>query len=374
MAHDSHTRSDRLLEAVLAIAADLDLETVLGRIVEVACDLVDARYGALGVVASEGRQLSAFVHRGLDDEIVAEIGELPSGRGILGLLIDEPVPLRLDDLQQHPFSAGFPPGHPPMHAFLGVPIQVGGHVFGNLYLTEKRDGSTFSQEDEDLVVGLGGAAGVAIFNARLHEDVRRLSLIEERERIGRDLHDTVVQRLFATGLSLQATIRRCEDRPELAERLEQAVDEIDRTVKEIRATIFALQSVEEGSGARARVLRVAEELTSILPAAPRVTFEGPVDLVVEGRIADQLVPSVREMLTNVAKHARARTVELDVSVTDGCVHVRAVDDGRGIDPTASQGFGLRNLRERAQNLGGELIISAREDGEGAVVDWRVPIG
>jgi GAF domain-containing protein len=151
----------RLLEAVVAVAAGLELEHTLRRIVQVSADLVEARYGALGVVSGAGG-LTEFVTVGLTDAQIDLIGPPPVGRGILGLLIDQPQPLRLDDVMTHPLAAGFPPDHPPMHSFLGVPIRVRGKVFGNLYLTEKRDGGRFTEIDEQVVVALAAAAGVAV--------------------------------------------------------------------------------------------------------------------------------------------------------------------------------------------------------------------
>ena len=165
-------RMSSLLEAVLAIGSDLDLQTVLRRIAEAASNLVDAQYAALGVIGDDG-QLSQFITVGIDAELHARIGTLPRGKGILGLLIRDPHPLRLDDLSKDPATSGFPAHHPPMTTFLGVPIRVRDEVFGNLYLTEKRGGSSFDEEDEAVVLALAAAAGVAIENARLYDAARR---------------------------------------------------------------------------------------------------------------------------------------------------------------------------------------------------------
>jgi GAF domain-containing protein len=166
----------RLLDAVLSVGAGLDLPVTLQRIAEAACELVDARYGALGVLDASGTRLARFLTVGLDDETYRLIGDLPEGHGILGLLIVDAKPLRLPDLTRHPDSAGFPPNHPPMTSFLGVPIRVRDEVFGNLYLTDKTTAPAFTAHDEELVVGLAAAAGVAIENARLHARVRDLVL------------------------------------------------------------------------------------------------------------------------------------------------------------------------------------------------------
>jgi signal transduction histidine kinase len=161
-----------LLAANRAIASDLGIDALLLRITQSACELVGARYGALGVVGSSG-ELDEFITVGLDDDTRAAIGPLPRGKGILGLLISDPQALRLDDLKDHPKSVGFPPNHPPMHSFVGVPIRVRDLVFGNLYLTEKLHGAGFTAEDEELLTALASAAGVAIDNARLYEVERR---------------------------------------------------------------------------------------------------------------------------------------------------------------------------------------------------------
>src|SRR4051794_25104726 len=168
------SRVQHLLDAFLSVSTGLDLDSTLRRIVEAAVGLVDARYGAIGVLRGDGGGLAAFVHVGIDDDLAARMGRLPEGKGVLGLLITEPYPLRIPDLSKHPSSVGFPPRHPEMHSFLGVPVLVRGEVFGNLYLTEKAHGE-FSPEDEAILTALAGAAGIAIDNARLYEEseVRR---------------------------------------------------------------------------------------------------------------------------------------------------------------------------------------------------------
>jgi GAF domain-containing protein len=171
---DQQQRLRLLLDAVVSMAADLSLDGVLTRIVEIARGLTGARYAALGVLDEPPKKgLRTFVHHGMDPDLVEKIGALPTGHGLLGLLIDKPEPVRLHDIAAHPVSYGFPPGHPPMSSFLGVPVRIRDQVFGNLYLTEKAGGVDFSQEDEEIVVALAAAAGVAIENARLYEEARR---------------------------------------------------------------------------------------------------------------------------------------------------------------------------------------------------------
>ena len=237
---------------------------MLERIIEAAVELVDARYGALGVLDETQSRLAQFITVGIDEDGRAAIGDLPEGHGILGMLIVDAKPLRLPDLREHPDSYGFPPNHPPMRSFLGVPIRVRDEVFGNLYLTDKTTADAFTDVDEELVVGLAAAAGVAIENARLHTKLYEVGMLEDRERIARDLHDTVIQRLFATGLSLQATSRLVRADPDAAAaRIEAAVDDLDDTVKQIRTAIFDLDSVQSvGFGLREELLAIAREAAS----------------------------------------------------------------------------------------------------------------
>ncbi len=368
-------RLGRLLDAVLAVAEDLDLDAVLERVVVAACGLVDARYGALGVIDDDDpARLSSFVHHGMDPGTVARMGALPTGRGLLGQLLRDPRPLRLDDLTEHPAASGLPVGHPPMGAFIGAPIRVRGDVFGNLYLTEKRGGGPFSVEDEAAVVALAAVAGSAIANVKLSVRSRELSVVRERDRIGRDLHDTVIQNLYATGLGLQAAQRSGVDAADVQVRIGRAIESIDATVKEIRSTIFALHDVpSQDRRPRTRLLAVVEEMTSLLGFPPRVRLEGPIDTVVDRDLADHLVPVLRESLTNVAKHARASTVVVRVEVIGGMLELEVVDDGVGLpDAMRVNGMGVANVRERAELLGGEALFASVVGG-GARVLWRVPL-
>lgn len=371
-------RSQQLLEAVVAIGAGLDLRTTLHRIVELATKLVDARYGALGVLDPAGERLSEFLTSGIDEDTRREIGHLPEGHGILGVLILDARPLRLPDLTRHPESAGFPPHHPPMTSFLGAPILVRGKAFGNLYLTEKTTGPEFTAADEELVVGLAVAAGTAIENARLHERVTDLALAEDRQRIARDLHDTVIQRLFATGLSLQGVRPLLERDPDAAsKRIDRAVDELDETVRAIRTTIFALEERERANrGLRSRVLGVCEDAAEALGFAPRVTFDGLLDAQVMDDIADDVVATVQEGLSNVARHAGARSVSVDLRAGEDLLELTIVDDGVG-PPGSDEGSdlhgrGLRNLADRARRHGGTSSLRAHE-GSGSSLRWSIPL-
>jgi signal transduction histidine kinase len=367
-------RLRELLDAVLALTSDVDAPSVLRRIVEAAVELVDARYGALGVLDDSGTRLAQFITVGIDDDTHALIGALPEGHGLLGSLIVDAKPLRLPDLREHPDSFGFPPHHPPMRSFLGVPIRVRAEVFGNLYLTDKTSAEAFTDVDEELVVGLAAAAGIAIENARLHSRVQQFALVEDRERIARDLHDTVIQRLFATGLSLQGTLRLVRTDADATEtRIEAAVDDLDLTVKHIRSAIFELEAsrVSRAGGVRERVLGLGREAAAALGFEPRCLFEGPVDSAVDEDLAGDLLATLREALSNIARHAHATRADVEIVVTDQVI-VRVVDDGIGPPaPDTRRGHGLKNMDARAARHGGRFEVRAGLPA-GTVLEWRVP--
>ncbi|HUL25193.1 MAG TPA: GAF domain-containing protein [Streptosporangiaceae bacterium] len=531
-------RVHSLLEAVVAIGANLDLEIVLRKIVEAAVPLVQARYGALGVIGEEGR-LTEFIPVGLDEAQIAAIDHWPEGQGLLGTLIQDPRPLRLADLSASPESHGFPQGHPPMRSFLGVPIRIRDEVYGNLYLTEKEGGGGFDEEDETLVVALAAAAAVAIDNAQLYEEARRqerwlratteitrevlsgtqptqvlalvtrkvlalsgadlvalavpagnrqqlvythaagqraddalglvlpaaeslsgqvlasgtpvmvedfrsddrvnpvarthmplgwavllplgapgnvrgvltvgrdpgslpfpqqavemvttfaaqagivlelaehrhdserLAVLQDRDRIARDLHDLVIQRLYATGMSLQGAVPLIA-RPEVADRVSTAVDALDETIREIRSAIFSLQShsdVKRG-GLRVKILEVVEEMTVPLGFAPSLRLVGPLDEDVPGKVGEQMLGALREALSNAARHAGASSVDVTVDCGSDLV-LRVRDDGKGLGKSTRRS-GLANLAERARGLGGVLRVES-PNGGGTDLEWRAAI-
>ena len=520
-----------LLDAVVAVSSDLDLPSVLSRIVESARELTGARFGALGVVGPDG-DLSEFITSGLDPHQREQIGAPPRGRGILRLLIEHPEPLRMPDLGQHPSSYGFPPNHPPMRSFLGVPVRIRGTVFGNLYLTEKQGAEEFSDADTVLVEALASAAGFVIDNARAYglserrrewlqasaelsdalqppvardaaleqiawsaasmaradaaavvslsvpareaaqaasladprEDERgqdaqgahdargvlrglvedalvaladgvepvegdvggyralvlplrahlaertalvllfegagpleseerelmisfadqaalaldraqaleeraELAVISDRERIARDLHDVVIQRLFATGLQLQGAQMLAG--PDLAGRLDKAVGDLDLTIRDIRGSIFELQHRERAS-LRSEVRTLVREYVPALGFTPVVRTAGPLDTAVPGNVREQLVPVLREALSNVSRHALAEQAEIDLSLGDRALVLRVDDDGVGVPDQLAES-GLRNARRRAAALGGRCEVTRREP-HGTSFVWSVPVG
>ena len=514
-----------LLEAVVAIGSGLDLESTLRRIVQTAVGLVDASYGALGVIG-EDKRLAEFIPVGLSPEEIERIHHWPEGRGLLGLLIEDSRPLRLGNIASHPESSGFPDGHPPMGSFLGVPVRVRDEVFGNLYLTNKRGGGEFTEDDEAVLLALGAAAGVAIENARLYEAARRqqrwiqasaevttrllsgsdpadvladvslqalslsgadlamlalpdeerrrltvsyaegdgadavrglvlpagesmsgrvlatgepvtsadfaaderaaaaargamsqigpaivfplgapgnvrgvltigrlhgappfpqvqadvvasfaaqagialelaasraeaerLSLYEDRDRIARDLHDLVIQRLYATGMSLEGTMSMIT-RPEVASRITNAVDAMDETIKEIRGAIFALQARDTADRAdlRSDIVDLVEEMTPLLGFAPSLRLGAGLAGQIKPEVAEQALATLREALSNAARHAAATVVEVTVDLdANGMLTVQVTDNGIGI-PADGRRSGLGNMASRAEKLGGDLQL------------------
>jgi signal transduction histidine kinase len=267
---------------------------------------------------------------------------------------------------------GFPPNHPPMTSFLGVPIKVRGRVYGNLYLTEKRGAAEFTEEDQEAVVTLAAQAGVAIENARLHEDLRRLAVLEDRERIAQELHDGVIQSLFAVGMGLQAAGAMADDPETVRGRLDAAVNDVDRVIRDLRNYIFGL-----GEGPADRELsRALHGLADELRRGSDIAIRVEVDPAASGALASRatdIVQFAREALTNAVRHSGAATVSLVISRDDGSFVLEVEDDGKGFDPEATEGpgRGLGNLRARAQTLGADLDIDS-EPGRGTRVRLVMP--
>jgi signal transduction histidine kinase len=363
----------RVLDAVLLPEADLDLPTLLGHIVDEACSMTNARYGALGVLNEDGNALSEFVTAGLEPDEEKQIGARPTGRGVLGLLISDPRPVRLAQLSTHTKSFGFPANHPPMTSFLGVPIKVRDEVYGNLYLTNKIGWSEFTSDDEALIGALAAAAGIAIENARLHARAQEVAVYEERDRLARDLHDTVIQRLFAIGLALQSTVANPSTSGN-AERLTKTIADIDETIRQVRTSIFELGSDRTGQGVRDDVLALLSELRPVVGFDIHPSFDGPVDTALPDIISEHLLVVIREAVTNIGRHAHATTATLAISVMDGYCRLRVSDDGRGMDESEprSSGLGLGNLRRRAEKLHGQFEIESPDSG-GTILTWQVPL-
>lgn len=334
--------------------------------------MTGARFGALGVLNEDRTALSEFITVGLDSDEEARIGARPTGQGVLGLLIADPKPLRLANLNAHPNSFGFPPNHPPMNSFLGVPIKVRDEVYGNLYLTDKIGWSEFTNDDLALVEVLALAAGIAIENARLHQQVQVVAVYEDRDRLARDLHDTVIQRLFGVGLNLQSMAGRAPR--DISAGLGEAVAEIDRVIDRIRATIYQLGMGGEDRGLRDQVVSLVRELNPVVGFDVEVAFEGPVDTAISPQVAEHLIATIRESLTNVGRHAHATQAGVTIKVEGGQCQLHVLDNGVGFDETKVRegGLGLTNLRARAEKLDGTFIME-NGPGGGTSLTWQVPL-
>jgi len=356
---------------MLVVAGDLDLTVVLRTIIGRAVELVDARYGALGVLDASRTGLAEFVTVGFAPEQTAAVGHLPAGKGILGLLIREPRALRLRDLSEHPDRSGFPPHHPSMRSFLGVPIPVGDEVYGNLYLCDKRDAEEFSDEDEDIVRALAMAAGLAIDKARLYARLRELTLTEERERIARDLHGHVIQRLFAVGLSLQGAAR-LEGMPGSGARLHEAIDELDGTIGQIRSTVFAMSTPRRrpGGGVRGDILTAVDGATGGLAGIETgVDLDGPLDEL-GPQLVDTLLLTVREAVAAAVRRPGVGRVQVEVQARTDSLVLRVLDDAPGMAASVGDDRGLEAAAERAKTHGGSCELRPRLQG-GSELVWQV---
>lgn len=507
--HDADVGLAALLTEVMQLGSDLDLGRVLDRVLAAAARLTGAQYAALGVLAPDGSLAQFFVH-GMDEAQQDAVGHRPQGLGVLGVLITDPQPLRLASISDHARSVGFPENHPAMTTFLGVPIQVAGQVYGNLYLTNKPE--PFTDDDERTVLSLATAAGTAIENARHYaeserrrawveasaeittallgrvqpasalglvvrkarelsdadaaalavedddgqltvrvcdgadisgvavgetlpadasldvvahspvlsvpftapagaegrlvlawsdaesrvrahvsseavrgfadqaalaldrlqaeEDRASLAVLADRDRIARDLHDLVIQRLFATGLALQGAARMAV-RPEVTERVDAAIEDLDVTIRDIRATIFSLHRRPGTDDLRGELLDLVSEAAAKLGIVPALALEGPVESIVPHDVRPHLIAVLSEALANAARHADAARVNVKVSVVHGDLSVSVQDDGKGLPPTVQES-GLRNLRARAAELGGTLELRSAEGG-GTRLVWQVPL-
>lgn len=362
-----------LLEAAQAMAVQEAPETTLQLIADRARTLVDARYAALGIVGAKGR-LERFITSGLDDAARARIGDLPEGHGLLGLIIQEGRSIIVDDIGQDPRRFGFPPHHPPMHDFLGVPVAVKGRPVGNLYLTDKRGGH-FTDDDRHLVEAFALHAGIALENARLVAQVNQLAVVAERERISADLHDGLIQNLYAISLHLEDVASRVADADAVA-MIERSIDSLHLAIADVRNFIYTLEpSLLEGAGLVAGLAALADDsrrdtLLDLVVEVPQQPLTEPA-----ATVSGDLLAIASEALSNVARHAHAARAWLRVRDDEGELHLIVADDGVGMQGTGSSlgHQGVRNMTRRAERIGGSLTFSPRPGG-GTQVEVIVPRG
>jgi signal transduction histidine kinase len=369
-AHDARRRLEALDTATVAISQELSLERVLQIIVDSVRPLVGARYAALGIPDDRG-SMERFITSGISDRRREAVGHLPQGHGLLGLSLRQGEAVRVDDIASDPRAAGFPAGHPEMRSFLSVPVKVEGRTIGNLYLTDKTDGQPFDDDDQRLVESFARHAGLAIHNARMHEELRQLAVLQERERIAQDLHDGSIQSLYAVSLALEDTEELMAIDPVGAtERIDHAIDSIHGTIQEIRDFIMGLDpdartAVDLLAGLTA--LTVEFERSTLI----EVELSSDPDVPLDPDETLQLIQLTREAMSNVARHASASKVIVNVEDRRELLRLSIIDDGRGFDTSEGQRpghHGLTNMHARAESLGGSLTIESNDDGTRVVFE------
>lgn len=360
-------RFSELIEAAASVVEETDLEQVLRRLVIEAGTATGAPYAALGVIGEHG-VLSEFIYEGITPQQAEKIGHLPTGHGVLGTVIRLNKTIRLDEISQHPDTVGFPAHHPAMTSFLGVPVAVGDTAFGNLYLTDKQGG--FNDQDVILIEALSRIAGAAVRTARLQDRLRRIAVIEDRQRIARDLHDSVIQDLFAVGLGLQGVSQLIEDARAEATIID-AVDRLDGAVEMLRSYIFDLKAARLQPPLATRLDDLVARMSAAYPTAVRLRMT--TEETGDDDLDSEILGIVTETLSNALRHASAQNVDISVMPVGDRWVIRVEDDGIGFDVDAeSPGMGLSNLRARVTRLGGDISVSSQRDA-GTEVLMTLPV-
>jgi signal transduction histidine kinase len=362
-----------LHKASLELVKDVSLDHLLERIAKVACEQSDARYAALGVLDENGK-LVKFITVGMTDNEIKLIDHPPVGKGLIGELMDTEVPLRVPVIQDHPRSSGFPAHHPSMVSFLGVPIRTANQQLGQIYLTEKIGAPEFTADDEKIIQMLAAYATAAIQNARLHENTHRLAVLEERERIGMDLHDGIIQAIYGVGLSLESALHSFEDEPQDAKaRVQHSIEGLNQAIRDLRGYILDLRPRQMGNeGLMSGLNRLLTEFRANTLANVQLTGN-------ENELKDLpqahsmvLFHICQEALANVAKHAKAKQVDISIWSTGERVLMEIHDNGKGFEMekmNASIGHGLANMQTRVHAVGGDVDLSSVVDEGTTVLAW-----
>ena len=369
-AHEARRRLEALDKATVAISQELSLERVLQIIVDSVRPLVGARYAALGIPDDHG-SMERFITSGVTERERAAMGPPPRGKGLLGISMRDSETVRVDDIAADPRSAGFPPGHPAMHTLLSVPVKVEGRAIGNIYLSDRDDGKPFSDDDERLVESFARHAGLAIHNARMHEELRQLAVLQERERIAQDLHDGSIQSLYAVSLALEDTAELLESEPgQAVARIDHSIETIHGTIQEIRDFIMGLDpDARTAVDLLAGLTALADEFERSTLIEVELASDPDVPLDPDETL--QLIQLTREAMSNVARHAEASKVLVNVEDRRERLRLSIIDDGRGFDIGAEQRpghHGLTNMHARAESLGGSLAIESDDDGTRVVFE------
>ncbi len=360
-------------EATRAIAGLLDLEEALQLIVERVRGLVRARYAALGIAGPDG-QMRRFITSGVTPHERERIGPLPRGRGLLGLIIREGRSYRIPNIAEHPDSAGFPTHHPPMTSFLGVPVTSSGRSVGNFYLTDKTDAAEFTPQDQRLVELFALHAGIAIDNARLHQEAADFAIVAERDRIGRDLHDGIIQSLYGVSLSLEDVPEMMVVSPSEAEaRVDAAIDSLQASIRELRGFIYGLRPESfDGRDVAAGIASLGEQFRYNTLVEIDLDVDPDAGATLSQEHGAELLQLVREALSNAARHANAKNVSVSLRRAAVGSTLTIADDGGGFDqtaPTLAGHHGLANMRTRAEAIGASFqMTSAPGDGTTIIVE------
>ena len=360
-----------IAEAVIHAAEAGTLKQVLQQIAYVAQQLVHSRYAALGI-PGEHETMKYFEVVGMTEDEIHQIVHPPVGRGLLGVIMREREILRLEHMRDHPKSAGFPANHPYMDRLLGVPVQAGQQLFGMLYLTDRLDDLPFTQEDQWLVESLAGYAALAIAGTQLSEQHGRLMLLEERERVGMELHDGIIQSLYAIGMQLQL-LRMSQ--PAVSDELGKATGSLDTVIEDIRRYILNLKvaTYEQKSlhdclsDVMAR-LHIPSDLSVQIHAPNRQPPFAP-------PVVEAICQIAYEAVSNAVRHAQATEVVIEVSESADRFRMIVRDNGRGFNPDAPSehsGLGLHNVVQRARIYGGEVVVDSAPGG-GTRLTLTLPI-
>jgi len=373
-----------LNQAALSIASEVSLDKVLKQITDSARELIGARYAALGVPDAKGH-MEKFVTSGIEEGQAESIPHRPLGAGVLGVIMRESRSIRLPRVDDDPRSVGFPPGHPPMKSFLGVPIMAGSRVLGNLYLTDKvvkkGDGTVnenveFSAADQELLEMLAAHAAIAIQNAHLYEQVGRLAIVEERSRIGMDLHDGVIQSIYAVGLILESARLQMYDEPEEADKsVRLAIAGLNDAIRDIRNFILDLRPQRFSGDLNQALGRLIREFQANAMIPVHFSAQASTLSALAPAVARTIFLTTQEALANVARHARANQVTVEIWQEPEMAILCIEDDGVGFSlsqQSQAVGHGLANMRARAEELNGIFIIQS-EPGQGTQICLRLPI-
>jgi signal transduction histidine kinase len=366
---------DAMSDAVLAIASELSVEPILEKLVHSARELVAARYAALGVPDGRGG-FAQFITAGMSDELVAKMGPLPRTHGLLGAMLESVPPYRTADIRRDPrFRGWWPAAHPQMRSFLGVPIVSRSGIIGAFYVTDKDGAAEFGEEDQRLIEMLAAHAAVAIEKARLYERSRELSIVEERNRLARELHDSVTHQLFGVSLTAEAAVTVLDDDPAQARVQLARVQELAReAMEELRSLIFELRPPDvESEGLLVALRKHVDVLRRVYRRDVGLHVDGDPELPPE--TGAEVLRIVQEALQNALRHSSAERLDVFLDADDEMVRVRVVDDGSGFDPGApglrARRLGLTSMEERARSVGGRLSITSRP-AEGTTIALEVP--